>query len=456
MRVHDGRTVPDRGMTGPKVVKHDDIIRTDLKKGQQTALFASIVTLLLAGMKVVVGYGFYAQLLVADGFHTLSDFTVIFASWFGLWLAAREKTDRFPYGLYKAETLISFIIGVFISWAGIEVFLEGTKKFGSSTSTGVFPLLPVIVSCVSMIIGYSLARRERAVGEMINSQSLKAIAQDSYLNIAVSFAVLAGIVAAYFNIPYIEGALLLIISLFILKLGFETIWFSLLILLDANLDRLLQSDIIEEINGINGVTGVKSVKIRQAGPFRLVECNIESNPHIPLYRAHGLADRIEDRVIESFPNIESVYVHIEPGRSVTTTAIIPVKDINGLDSRVHGHFGRAPYFIVVKIGQESATIDDFYYNEHLGKINNIHVGVKVIKEMIKYGFNALFTSQIGEISFHMLRDDFVDIYRAQENESVKDIIERYRRGTIEALGAPTHTSEASLAERASKPKEQIE
>ncbi len=428
-------------------MNNDNAVKANLRKGQQTALFASAVTLLLACVKALVGYGFHSSLLVADGFHTLSDFTVVFASWFGLWLAAREKTDRFPYGLYKAETLVSLIIGLLVSWAGIEVLLEGVRKLGSPTSTGGFPLLPIIVSCVSMVIGYFLARKESTVGGTINSQSLKAIARDSYLNIAVSFAVLTGIVAAYFAIPYVEGALLFIISMLILKLGFETIWLSLLILLDANLDRPLQSDIAEGIFEINGVTGVKDVKVRQAGPFRLVECNIESNPSAPLHRTHGLADRVENYITGTFPNIESVYVHVEPGQGETTLAIIPVKDINGLDSRVHGHFGRSPYFIVVRIGQDATDIEDFYYNEHLGKKENIHIGVKVIREIIKYGLNALFTSQIGEISFHMLKDSFVDIYKARENESVRDVIERFRHGAIETLGSPTHSSETSQAER---------
>ncbi|MEN6617074.1 MAG: cation diffusion facilitator family transporter [Syntrophorhabdus sp.] len=422
--------------------------RVDLGKGQRTALYASIITLLLAVTKALVGYGFHSPLLVADGFHTLSDFTVIFASWFGLWLASRKKTERFPYGLYKAETLVSFIIGLFISWAGIELLIEGIRKFGSHPLTGNFPLLPIMVSCVSMAIGYFLARNEMATGRAINSQSLKAIAQDSYLNIAVSFSVLAGIVGAYFSIPYVEGALLFIISLLILKLGLETIWFSLLILLDANLDRQLQSDITEGILEIHGVTGVKDVKVRQAGPFRLVECNIESAPRAPLHRTHGLADKVENYIKGTFPNIESVYVHIEPGRNETIMAIIPVKDINGLDSKVYGHFGRAPYFLIIKIGRDTVDIVDFYYNEYLKKGEKIHVGVKVIRDIIKYGVNELFTREIGEISFHMLKDNFVDIYRARENESVREVIERYRHGTIETLDSPTHLAETSQVESA--------
>ncbi len=433
-------------------MNNDGILKTSLKKGQQTALLASAVTLLLAGAKALIGYGFRSPLLVADGFHTFSDFTVVFASWFGLFLAARKKTDRFPYGLYKAETLVSFIIGLFIAWAGIEVFLQGVKKFGSSSSTASFPLLPIIVSCISMVIGYFLARSESTVGKAINSQSLKAIAQDSYLNIAVSFAVLTGLVAAYFAIPFVEGLLLVIISLLILKLGLETIWFSLLILLDANLDHPLQAEVMREINHVQGVTRVRDVKIRQAGPFRLVECNIESNPRSPLYQTHGVADNVEDHIKNTFPYIESVYVHVEPGKSQTPLAIIPVKDINGLDSKVHGHFGRAPYFIVVRIADNTPEIEDFYYNEHLEDKGNIHVGIKVIRELTRYGLNALFTSQIGEISFHMLKDSFVDIYRAREGETVREVIERFRRGVIETLSAPTHSAETSLAGRSADTK----
>lgn len=429
-------------------MKNDDIAEVDLAKGQRTALFASAVTFGLAAAKALIGYGFHSPLLVADGFHTLSDFTVIFASWFGLFLAARKKTERFPYGLYKAETLVSFIIGLLVTWAGIEVFLEGVGRFGPPASTGTFPLLPIAVSCVSMVIGYFLARREASVGNEINSQSLKTIAQDSYLNIAVSFAVLAGILAAWFSIPFVEGVLLVIISLLILKLGFETIWFSLLILLDANLDRPLQSEIMQEISNIQGVTGVRDVKIRQAGPFRLVDCNIKSSPNAPLYQAHGVADRVEEHIKANFPYIESVYVHVEPGRSKTTVAIIPVRDVDGLNSKVYDHFGRAPYFIVVKIGENGIEIEDFYYNEYLGKKGKIHVGIKVIRELTRYGLNTLFTSQIGEISFHMLKDAFVDIYKAREDESVTDVIERFRRGDIEVLKAPTHPAEKSLAEGA--------
>ena len=71
-----------------------------LKQGQRTAFIAAFVTLLLAVLKAVVGYLFDSKVLIADAFHSGADLLAIFASGFGLWLASKRKTAKFPYGLY--------------------------------------------------------------------------------------------------------------------------------------------------------------------------------------------------------------------------------------------------------------------------------------------------------------------------------------------------------------------
>jgi divalent metal cation (Fe/Co/Zn/Cd) transporter len=62
---------------------------------------------------------FDSEVLIADAFHSGADLLVIFTSWFGLWLASRKKTQKSPYGLYKAETLVTLIVEALIAWAGI-------------------------------------------------------------------------------------------------------------------------------------------------------------------------------------------------------------------------------------------------------------------------------------------------------------------------------------------------
>lgn len=416
-----------------------------LKRGQKVAFLATFATLLLALMKATIGYFFDSKLLIADAFHSGADLLAIFASGFGLWLASKKKSKRFPYGLYRSETLVSLVIGALIVWAGIEMLKEGYHKFHHLPPVQAFPIVPVSASIVSIIAAYFIAKKEKAVGTLINSQSLLANAKESFLDIYTSIVVLAGILLAFARIPYVEGSIIILISLLILKLGIENIVSSLLILLDANLDPQLQSDIEEKVNKIYGVKGVSEVKIRQSGPFKMIECKIATSPALPLYRAHGLADKAEEFISKNYAHIESVFVHVEPLKRKTVAAIVPVKEIKGLDSIVHGHFGRAPYFVILRLENTDVEIEDFYFNEFLGEKK--HVGLKVIKAVIKYELDVLFTSRIGEISFYMLKDSFVDIFKIEEGSSVKEVLKRYHENQLEEILAPTHPVEESMVEK---------
>ena len=325
--------------------------------------------------------------------------------------------------------------------AGAGILKDGYYKLFYLEEVQAFPFAPVIASIISIIAAFFIAKKEKSVGTAINSQSLLANAQESFLDIFTSIVVLAGILLAFLRIPYVEGAVIILISFLILKLGIKNVWTSLLVLMDANLDPKLQAEVEKKISEIYGVKGTSEVKIRQSGPFKMVECKIETSPTLPLYRAHELADKAENSITKTYEDIESIFIHLEPAKRNVVSAIIPVKDMNGLDSRVHGHFGRAPYYIILRIADEDTEIEDFYYNEFLGEKK--HIGIKVIKAVIKYRLDMLFTCQVGELSFYMLKDNFVDIYEVKEDSTVRDIVEKYRDKKLEEITVPTHPVEES-------------
>jgi cation diffusion facilitator family transporter len=418
-----------------------------LKQGQRVALTATIVILLLAIAKFVIGHLFNSRILIADAFHSGVDVLAIFASWFGLWLASRKESARFPYGLYKAETFFTLLIGVLVIWAGFENMLEGYRKLFLPAPHHAFPLLPVLVSGVSVFVSYFVAKMEKKTGAFIHSGALQANASEAFLDIGTSSVVLAGILLAYAKIPYIEGSIVMLIALLIIRLGAKNVWTPILILLDANLDPELRAGIEEKISAVDGVKGVGDVKIRQSGPYKMVECNIATTPSASVYKAHELADNIENLIARNYSQVESVFVHVEPVRLDTLSVIIPVKEMNGLDSKIHGHFGRAPYFIILKLDDKGgAEIEDFYHNDFLGEKDRIHIGIKVIKAVIKHDLGLVFTPKIGEISFYMLKENFIDIYRVEADETVREVIARYYNGEIEPITAP-HPAEDSEAER---------
>lgn len=113
--------------------------RGQLKKGQRIALISTLLILLLAFFKAVVGVLFDSPLLVADAWHSLADVLINLTSLVGLWLASRKKTTRFPYGLYRAETVACFFIGGLILFIGGDLFKEGVEKLFQQASAGHFP-----------------------------------------------------------------------------------------------------------------------------------------------------------------------------------------------------------------------------------------------------------------------------------------------------------------------------
>ena len=152
------------------------------------------------------------------------------------------------------------------------------------------------------------------MGHAIGSQSLIASSKEAFLDIFTSLAVLVGILLVYYRIPYAEGGIILIISLVLVKIGAESAWIALLILMDVNLEPDLENEIGERIKEIRGIKGVGTVKIRQSGPFKMIECVIVTRPLLSLYKAHEVADKVEEMIKENYDHIESIFIHVEPDK----------------------------------------------------------------------------------------------------------------------------------------------
>jgi len=408
--------------------------RKQLEKGQRIALFSTLLIFALALLKAFVGYMFNSPLLIADAWHSGADILINLSSLIGLKLASKKKSNRFPYGLYRAETLACLLIGAMIAIIGLDMVKDGWHKLFLTDSQDVFPVFPIGASIASCAVATVLAVKQRAIGDAIGSQALLATAKEAFFDIFTSLFVLIGIVFVYAQIPYVEGGIIILIAVLILKLGTETAWKSIMILMDADMDTDLKSAIEEQLNRIDGVKGVAGVRIRRSGPFKIVNCIIKTIPSLTLYKSHELADKAENMLLAEYKDIESVFIHVEPEKKNIETAVIPVQDKNGLESRLHRHFGKAPWFIILNLGNGRVDIDSYLENEFLDKKG--HIGLSIVKFLVGYPIHLLFVSSIGEISFHTLKSHFVDIYRVDKEMKVREIIALYKINKLYSITRP--------------------
>jgi predicted Fe-Mo cluster-binding NifX family protein len=265
------------------------------------------------------------------------------------------------------------------------------------------------------------------------------------MDIITSLIVLAGIVLPTYNVPYIEGIVIILISLIVFKIGIENTVHSILVLLDADINKEMKNEIAYCINTIRGIKAVNQIKVRETGPFKMVEIEIFTSPSATVFAIDRLGDEIRSSIYKNFNNIEGIFIDVKPAKNEIYRAVIPVQENNGLESRVFSHFGKSKYFIIIRINEAKIEIEDFYLNEFLGKTR--HIGLNVIKSITHYNIDLLFTKEIGEISFHILRDNLIDIYKIPEGEiTVAGTVDKFLKGNLEKIIQPTHSSDEEKAE----------
>jgi cation diffusion facilitator family transporter len=419
-----------------------DKIRVPLSSGKRVAAIATVITGLLALGKGLIGQLRGSPALTADAVHSLADMVAIFASWIGLKLAERPPTKRFPFGLYRAETLATLLVSGLILFAGVSLLAGSVKglnesagKLHHSPEVLIAALLGAAISCV-------IYAWERRVGTGLGSQSLLANADESRIDILTSLAVFAGAGASYLRISTVEMVVTALISGFIIWLGFKHGRVALYSLLDASLDPDLERQAIEAAGEVPGVMRVAEVQLRQAGLFRFGIARIQLRRSVDITRGHDIAHRVVRAVREAVPRIESLTVHIEPFFPKELRVLVPV-DGKTKDARLSDHFGRASFFALARLSGGSVTQLDFI--ENVAREKRARAGLVAIKHVFqKNRLDVVLTREIGEISFHALQSYYVEIYGARD-VPLEQALKEFASGSLTMLLGPTHASEAASA-----------
>lgn len=422
--------------------RHNSSIHDHLSAGRRVAAAATLLTLLLALTKGVIGHWRGSPALTADAVHSFADTLAIFASWIGIKLAERPPTARFPFGFYRAETLASLLVSALILLAGVHILIESIQGLVRRTGELHHSVDVLIAATLSAIISLGIYRWEKRVGDRLGSPSLLANADESRVDIMTSLAVLAGAGASYFGVARIEMIVTATLSLLIVWLGIKHGRVALLSLLDASSDPDLERRVITVAEEVPGVMRVAEVQLRQAGMFWFGIARIQLRRSVDITRGHDIAHRVVRAVRETFPRIESVTVHLEPFAPAQQRVLVPITG-DSADAQLNEHFGRTPFFALVTLSGETVNSLEFIPNPARGE--RTRAGLTAIKHIFQNNrADAVLTREIGEIAFHALRDYYVEVYAAPD-ASLEVVLRQFARGALPALSAPTHASESAGA-----------
>ncbi len=414
-----------------------------LKKGEMAAIKSAISIIILSLVEALIGILSGAMILISDALHNVTDSLSLFASTLGLRISRRKPTERFPYGYYKAENLAALIVSAFIIYAAIELCIEGYSRLLGLPEMKM-EIEALSISIVSAIFSFFLAKYMQKIGREINSQALIANSKERFTHVFSSMVIFLVILLSYFKIPYVEGIAIIAFSILILKEGFISLKDSIFSLMDVAPSKELIEEVKKTVESIKGVEEIKEMRLRRAGPFVFGEIEIKVGKGINVEKAHGIANEIENKIKKKFEEIISITVHVEPYEKEEVKVAIPITVDKGLNSPLMEHFGRAENFIFVYVDKKNKRIKDFYVKPNPFKTQTIKAGLSVSKFLIKERIDAVITKEIGEISFHTLKSNLVEIFKA-EGKNVKEVLNKYMEGKLLKLKEATKPEEERIS-----------
>lgn len=281
------------------------------EEGQKVSIISLLTNILLAVLKVTVGFLFRSKGLIADGFHSVSDIISTLIILMGIKISKNPPDQDHPYGHGKAESIAAIILGLILILTGI--FLIKDAMFSIINHKVSRPgTLVLWVASFSILVKELLYRYTIEVGNKINSKGLIADAHHHRSDALSSIAALIGAAGAKLGYPILDPVAGLVVSALIIKAGSEVLLDAMDDLMDAvpNTDKL--NKIMSEVEEMGEINTVGDIKLRSYGPYLYVDINIVVDDELTVKEGHQIAVKVKKKLTNNYERVRDVMVHVDP------------------------------------------------------------------------------------------------------------------------------------------------
>ncbi|NJE49548.1 cation diffusion facilitator family transporter [Thermococcus sp. 9N3] len=273
-------------------------------------IWVSIIgNVLLAVIKLIVGFLYSSIALISDGVHSLSDVVTSVAGYFGIKVASKPPDKDHPFGHSRFEPLVAFLIGEALLVVAYEIGKDSLLRLLHGETIEVNSVM-LGVTVVSILAKELMFRYSVYVGRKLNSQILIADAYHHRSDVLSSVAVLIGLGLQKFGFQYGDALAGLVVAVFLVKVSLEIILENVGYLTG----RAPSFEVCEEIKrralSVPNVLGIHDLRAHYVGNRLHVELHIEVPPNLSLKEAHDVSEEVKKR-IEEIPEVERVFVHVD-------------------------------------------------------------------------------------------------------------------------------------------------
>lgn len=299
-------------MPVPIMNEHHKIDKKEAEKLLRRATTASVsVAIILIGLKT---WGYMQSGSVAL-FGTLLDSVMDTLSSIIIFAAVRfsmvpaDDDHRFGHG--KAEAIAGLLQAFVIGLTSLLLFYEVFDKFINPKAI-VKVELSIGVIIASIILTIILVIYQRYVTKRTGSVAIEADGMhytgDILLNFGVGISLVLG---GYFNMIYADPFFGAVAGLYLLYSAAQVFTSSSDVLMDKEMDESERVRIENIIHSHDEVISIHEFRTRRSGLNIFIQFHMELEENISLYDAHVISDRVENKIMETYPNAE-ILIHADP------------------------------------------------------------------------------------------------------------------------------------------------
>ncbi|MGX8703480.1 MAG: cation diffusion facilitator family transporter [Lachnospiraceae bacterium] len=275
----------------------------DLAKSREniivkTSIIGILANLLLAGFKAAVGALSGSIAIILDAVNNLSDALSSVITIIGTKLAARQPDKKHPFGYRRIEYIATLLISVIILYAGLTALVESVKKI-IEPEVPDYSVLTLVVVGSAILVKLLLGSYVKRTGKKVNSDSLIASGTDALMDSIISTATFVAAIIFMLTHVSLEAYLAAVISIVILKSGFEMLMDTMNNILGQRPDPELSKSIRAAVRSVPGVLGAYDLLIHNYGPdYSLGSIHIEVGEETTAHRIDELTRQIQKKVYE--------------------------------------------------------------------------------------------------------------------------------------------------------------
>lgn len=281
-----------------------------IRYGYLAGWISIVASLVLFTVKITLGLMADSVSVVANAFHLLSHLANSIILVITFWATARPATAKNPFGHGRMEHLGPLIMSIFLFISGFQLAERSFHQALKPHELHYWSLLPWILFA-SVVIKQWLAQFVTFLGKRVSSHAILVNAFHHKIEGVMSLTVIGGLIASHnFHHPEIDGYIGILVSIWLLYLGFTHAREAIVPLLGEAPSKEMIQKIRETAKSDPGVADVHEIIVHDYGSMYMLSMHLEIPEKFGPSEMHEITERCERKLRRTYGG--EVVCHTDP------------------------------------------------------------------------------------------------------------------------------------------------